>query len=47
MKAISMHNLCIGYNNGNAYRIYFVFMSKNDVLNLIKNVVIIDKKGVL
>ena len=30
MKAISMHNLCIGYNNGNAYRINFVFMSKND-----------------
>ena len=20
-KAISLHNLCIGYNNGNAYRI--------------------------
>ena len=47
MKAISKHNLCIGYNNGNAYRINFVFMSKNDTLNLIKNAVIIDKKGVL
>ena len=35
MKAINMHNLCIGYNNGNAYRINFVFMSKNDALNLI------------
>ena len=44
MKAISMHNLCIGYNNGNAYRINFVFMSKSDALNLIKNAVIIDKK---
>ena len=33
-KAISMHNLCIGYNNGNAYRINFVFMPKNDALNL-------------
>ena len=42
MKAISMHNLCIGYNNGN-----FVFMSKNDALNLIKYAVIIDKKGIL
>ena len=31
----TMHNLYIGYNNGNAYRINFVFMSKNDVLNLI------------
>ena len=47
LKAISMHNLCIGYNNGNAYRINFVFMSKSDALNLIKNAVIIDKKGVL
>ena len=44
MKAISIHNLCIGYNNGNAYRINFVFMSKNDTLNLIKNAVIIVKK---
>ena len=47
MRAISMHNLCIRYNNGNAYRINFVFMPKNDELNLIKNAVIIDKKGTL
>ena len=40
-------NLWIGYNNGNAYRINFVFMSKNDALNLIKNAIIIDKKGTL
>ena len=46
-KAISTHNLCIRYNNGNVYRVNFVFMSKNDALNLIKNAVIIDKKGVL
>ena len=46
IKAISMLNLCKGYNNGNAYRINFAFMSKNDALNLIKNAVIIDKKGV-
>ena len=46
-KPVSMHNLYIGYNNGNAYRINFVFMSKNHALNLIKNAVIIDKKGVL
>ena len=47
IKAISMHNLCIGYNNGNAYRINFLFMSKNDALNLIKNAVIMDQKGTL
>ena len=46
-KAISRYNLCIGYNNGNAYRTNFAFMSKNDALNLIKNAVIIDKKGTL
>ena len=46
-KALSMHNLCIKYNNGNAYRINFVFMSKSDALNLIKNALIIDKKGTL
>ena len=47
LKAINMHNLCIGYNGGDAYKLNFTFMSKNDVLNLIKNAVIIDKKGIL
>ena len=46
-KANSIHNSCIGYNNGNVYRINFEFMSKNDALNLNKNAVIINKKGVL
>ena len=45
LKTSSMHNLAIGYNNGNAYRINFAFMPKNDALNLINNTVIIDKKG--
>ena len=44
LKTSSMNNLAIGYNNGNAYRINSVFMPKNNALNLIKNVVIIDKK---
>ena len=47
LKTSSMHNLAIGYNNGNAYRINFAFMSKNNALNLIKNAVIVDKKGIL
>ena len=47
LKAISMHNLVIGYNNGIAYRINFIFMSKNDALNLIINALIIDKKRIL
>ena len=47
LKTNSMHNLAIGYNNGNAYRINFEFKSKNNALNLIKDVLIIDKKGIL
>ena len=47
LKANSMHNLAIGYTNNNAYKINFVFMSKNDTLNLIKNAAIINKKGIL
>ena len=46
-KANIMHNLAIAYNNGGAYRINFVFMSKNDALNLIKNALIIDRRGML
>ena len=47
MKANSMQNLAIVYHGENAYHIIFVFMSKNDAFNLIKNAVIIDKKGIL
>ena len=47
MKANSMHNLAIAYNNGSTYRINFVFMSKNDAVNLMKNALIIDKRGIL
>ena len=46
-KAMSMQNLVIIHHEGNAYRVNFVFMSKNDAFNLIKNSNIIDKKGVL
>ena len=47
IKATNMQNLTIIYHEGNAYRVNFVFMSKNDTFNLIKNSNIIDKKGVL
>ena len=42
-----MQNLATIYHEGNAYRVNFVFMSKNDAFGLIKNPNIIDKKGVL
>ena len=47
VKALSMQHLTIIYHNGHAYRISFVFMGKNDAFNLIKNSIIIDKKGTL
>ena len=47
LKATSMQNLAIVCHGGNAYRVIFVFMSKKDAFNLIKNAVIIDKKRTL
>ena len=47
LKAKSMKNLAILYCGEQAYRINFASMSKNDAFNLIKNSVIIDKKGTL
>ena len=47
LKAISMQNLAIINHNGNAYHVNFEFMSKKDAFNLIKNAIIIDKKGTL
>ena len=46
LKAISMQNLSIINPNRNYYRVSFSFMSK-DAFNLIKNAIIIDKKGPL
>ena len=47
LMAISMKSLAIINYNGNHYRVNFAFMSKKDAFNLIKNAVIIDKKGTL
>ena len=45
IKANSMQNLAIAYKKGNAYRINFTFMTKDNAHNVIKNANIIDKKG--
>ena len=37
IKALSMQHLPIIYHNGYAYRVNYLFMSKNDAFNLIKN----------
>ena len=47
LKAISMQNLAIINHNGNHYRVNFALISKKDAFNLIRNTVIIDKKGTL
>ena len=47
LKAISMQNLAIINHNGNHHRVNFAFMTKNDAFNLIKNSIIIDKRGKL
>ena len=47
LKVISMQNLSIINHNGNYYCVNFAFMSKKVSFNLIKNAVIIDKKGTL
>ena len=47
LKTISMQNLAIINHNGNAYRVNFASMREKDAFNLIRNAVIIDKKGTL
>ena len=47
MKAISINNLAIVCSKGDAYRSHFWNMSKDDVINIIHNSNLIDKKGVL
>ena len=47
LKAISIKNLAIINHNENYYRVNFAFISKNDASNLIKNAVIMGKKGTL
>ena len=46
-KAISIQNIAIIYHGKNAYCVNYMFMSRNDAFNLIKNSSLIDKKGVL
>ena len=47
LKTISMQNLSVINHNGNHYRVNFALVSKKDAFNLIKNAVIINKKGTL
>ena len=46
-KAMSFNDVAIVYVKGNAYRIHFWCMSKNDAVNIMNNSDLIDKKVVL
>ena len=46
-KAISFNNIAIVYVRGNAYRINFWYMSKDDAINIMNDSILIDKRGVL
>ena len=46
MKALSFNDVAVVSVKGNAYRIHFSFMSKNDAINLLNNSVL-NNKGVL
>ena len=47
MKAITLKSMAIIYHEKNVYRVNFMFMNRHESYNLIKNAVIIDKKGTL
>ena len=46
-KAMSFNDVAIVYVKGNAYRIHFWYMSKDDAIIITKNSNLIDRKGVL
>ena len=46
-KAISSNNVATVYVKGSAYRIYFWYMSKDDVINIMNDSNLVDKRGVL
>ena len=45
-KAMSFNDVAIIYVKGNAYIIHFWYMIKNDVISIINNSNLVDKKGV-
>ena len=46
-KAMSFNNIAIVYIKGNAYRINFWYMSKDDAINIMNGSNLADKRGVL
>ena len=46
-KAMSFNNIAIVCIKGNAYRIHFWYMSKDDAINIMNCSNLVDKKGFL
>ena len=46
-KAINFNDNAVVYVKGNAYRIHFWYMSKDNAINIMNNSNLIDKKNVL
>ena len=46
-KAMSFNNIAIVYVKGNACRINFWYMSKDDAINMMNGSILFDKRGVL
>ena len=46
-KAMSFNNITIVYVKGNAYRIHFCYMSKDDAINIMNGSNLTDKRGIL
>ena len=46
-KAIIFNNIAIVYIKGNAYRINFWYMSKDDGINIMNGSILLGKRGVL
>ena len=46
-KAMSFNNIAIVYVKGNAYRINFWYMSKDDVINIMNGSILLDKRAAL
>ena len=46
-KSMSFNNIAIVYINANAYRINFLYMSKDDAINIMNGSILLDKRGVL
>ena len=44
---MSFNNIAIVYVKGNAYRINFWYMSKDDAINIMNSSFLLDKRGAL